>query len=58
MLAQSRVGDAAAAAAATSVNVNERMSKSLSALDICCHGTVHSCLQHVHCCVSRMICFL
>jgi len=35
-MAQSRVADAAAAAAKT----DERISKSLSALDICCHGTL------------------
>ena len=37
-MAQSRVVDAAAAAAAASADVDERISKSLSALEICCHG--------------------
>jgi len=36
VLSQSQVD----AAAATSADVGERMSKSLSALDICCHGTL------------------
>jgi len=34
-MAQSRVADTAAAAA---INTDERLSKSLSALEICCHG--------------------
>jgi len=36
-MAQSHVADTAAAAA--SADTDERLSKSLSALEICCHGT-------------------
>ena len=38
-MAQSHVADTAVAAAAASADSDERLSKSLSALEICCHGT-------------------
>jgi len=42
-MAQSHVADAAAA-----VNTDDRLSLSLSALDICCHGTFrHPCIQAI-----------